>query len=297
MLDTFNLPGQEQVIKTFYANSTNWQTWEKPNSAKFVSIVCIGAGGSGSGGVAGSNTTARAGGSGGGSAGYSIGFFSAAALPDRLYVQVPNGGAGVTGTTGNAGGLAYVTVQPNTTAINILMQSGAAAPNGGGNQTGGAAGTAWAGSILSNLGFVSVFAGQIGAAGTASNATPNNVTPAGMTTGGAAGGGCSSNAQVSGGTIVGTGFLNSVNGGPSFTGATGGDGSSYMSTIPSNNSSTRLPMIFLGGSGGGSSASFGGGKGGNASYGCGGGGSGAAFTGLQNISGNGGDGLVIITAW
>lgn len=284
--------------------STDWQVWQKPANAKMVSIFCLGSGGGGGNGMNSTATTARRGGGGGGSGAFSHGTFAASQLPDVLYLQIAqggNGGAGLGGTNaGGAGALSYVCVQPNTTAINVLLASGTAAATGGrSGQDSGAGGTGstiWTGNILNNLGLATAQAGTNGGAGAISSSAVS-ITPSMIVCGGPSGGNTSTSTAFAGGNIVGSGFLNTISGGSSGAGSTaGGNGSDgYNPNIfsPSKNA----PVIFTAGSGGGASVSGQGGNGGAGAFGCGGAGGGAGFTNLSGAGGRGGDGLIIITCW
>ncbi len=157
MIDIFDIPNIASSNQIFYTKgSSDWQTWTKPANARFISILCIGGGGGGGAGQNGAGSTSRQGGGGGGASGVSYGFFNATQVPDILFVQPGPGGVGGTGgtspTSGSAGSLSYVSVQPNTTSINVIVQSGAAAAGGGTvGTTGGAAGiagTVWTGNPL-----------------------------------------------------------------------------------------------------------------------------------------------------
>ena len=102
---------------------------------------------------------------------------------------------------GVVGELSYVCVLPNTSAANVLLQSGAAAAgrgaggsNVGGVTAAGSAGTVWAAnSVFSTLGEITAIAGQAGGTG-GGNSVGANVTAALMLTGGAGGAGYSSGA-------------------------------------------------------------------------------------------------------
>jgi hypothetical protein len=303
----FNLTDYADTVQMFFGRgAADFQTWSKPANAKFVNIFCLGSGGGGGAGQGAGLSTARRGGGSGGAAGYSTGLFAATQLPDTLYIQVPIGGAGgiggVTNANGSAGGLSYVSVEPNTTAINLLMVSGAAAA-GGGNSGGaassagaaGAAGTIWAGGILNNLGLVTASAGQIGIAGITLTA-PTAVVIGNIVTSGGAGAGTNGATPLNGGNITGAGFINTITGGTGNASTAGSDGSGGLS-FDLNPNSNRFPVFFTGGAGGGSSNSAAGGNGGVGSYGCGGGGGGAGLTNLGGNGGAGGSGLIIITSW
>lgn len=294
------------VNTQIFTTKGDFQIWNKPSNAKFINIFCLGSGAGGGNGMTGTATTARRGGGGGGSGAYSIGSFIAALLPDMLYVFVGKGGAGgAAGTTannGSAGALSYISVQPNNTAINIVLQSGLAVPTAGNSGTNsgtaGTGGTAWTGSILNDLGLVTVSAGTNGGAG-AISVLATDITPANIVCGGPSGGNTSTAVAFKGGSIIGSGFLNTLDGGALGSGATaGGNGSDgYISNLI-NLANRSQPIFFTAGSGGGASVSGLGGDAGNSGFGCGGAGGGAGFTGLGGgKGGNGGDGLIIITAW
>lgn len=283
---------------------SDFQVWNKPTNAKFVSIFCLGSGGGGGGGMVGTATTARRGGGGGGSGAFSMGTFAVSQLPDTLFLSVGLGGIGGLGaaapTNGSAGALSYVSVRPDNTAINLLMVSGTIAATGGNSGgNGGNAGvgsTIWNGNILNALGLATATAGNNGGAGAISVAAAS-ITPTTIVCGGPSGGNTSTAVAFAGGNVVGSGFLNTVSGGALGSGATtGGDGSDgYLPNLSLTSKNT--PTFFTAGSGGGASVSGQGGNGGAGSYGCGGAGGGAGFTGLAGFGGKGGDGLIIITAW
>ena len=301
----FNLTDTSVNNQVFYTKgTTDFQLWTKPPNAKFVSIFCLGSGGGGGGGMTGTATSARRGGGGGGSGGYSFGTFAASQLPDTLYLLVGPGGSAGAGaaaaTNGGAGALSYVSVQPNNTAINLLLVSGTAAATGGNSGansgTAGVGSTIWNGNILNALGLATAAAGTNGGAGAISVAA-TSITPTKIVCGGPSGGNTSTSAAFAGGNVVGSGFLNTISGGALGSGATaGGDGSDGF--LPNLTSPSKVtPTFFTAGSGGGASVSGQGGNGGAGSYGCGGAGGGAGFTGLAGYGGKGGDGLIIITAW
>ena len=156
--------------------------------------------------------------------------------------------------------------------------------------------------MWAQMGQIAVFGGQIGGVGGSTFSVGESITIATIVSSGAGGGGESSNAtSYSGGSITGTmyGFRN-LNGGTNNVNTTLVNGNSgYFTNFPSHNSSSRSPMFFVGGSGGGATntSGYNGGRGGNGSYGCGGGGGGAAYQGTGGNGGNGGGGLVIISCW
>lgn len=305
MLDLFNLPNNSNNFnkQVFYSSSNASvldtsisQVWVKPRNVKFVNIFVLGSGGGGGGGVTGVAGSTRTGGGGGGSSSVANGLFQANLIPDILYIRVAKGGfGGAPGeSAGGDGDISYVSVTSNISDAHILLRSGDTAATGGrsgaGGGTAGAGGVAFAGSLFNNLGLVTVFNGQAGTAGTTSSVTNRAIS--GITTGGAGGAGTATANVSAGGSIIGAGFIPTISGG-TVSGGTGGNG--FTSGIPYNNLTTRTPMIFTGGAGGGSSNAIPGGNGGNASYGSGGGGGAGGTTG--GSGGRGGDGLVIITSW
>ena len=309
MLDIFNIPDTAIQNQVFYTKGTlDWQTWFKPNNARFVSILCIGAGGGGGAGGNGAGSTTRQGGGGGGAGGISYGFFPANQIPEILFVQPGAGGTGGVGGTspgsGSSGALSYVSCQPNTTNINVLLQSGLAGATGGNTgQIGGGQGvasTVWTGNPL-NI-FATATAGQNGSPGTTAG-TPGAITLTKIVTGGAGGAGYSAGVNT-GGSITGSAFVPTISGGGGNINANGVDGSGgYTSLTITPNSISRQPVFFTGGAGGGSSNNYTGGTGGNASFGCGGGGGGCGSTsgGVgangAGAGGKGGDGIIIITCY
>jgi hypothetical protein len=313
MIDYFNLTNTDINNQVFESVGLNtWQMWTKPRGIKFVNFIVIGGGAGGGGGVKGASGSNRAGGGGGGSSGITRAIFPANVIPDILYVLVGQGGlGGAAATTGTAGGLSYVSVNPTTTpTINILLASGAAgALPGTGAGAGGAAGTIFAqtAGLLSYLGTVNLIAGQAGATSTPPS-TVGSITIALPTTGGAAGGtGSNTNTGFAGGNITGAGFVPTIlgatpGGTPTPSSPAGNPNDGYTSK-PSGLVTMRNPMFFTGGSGGGGFPGGGGvigfgSKGGNGSYGSGGGGGGAGGNGgVGGAGGNGGNGLVLINCW
>ena len=280
-----------------FINEGTWQTWTKPRGAKFVNILCIGAGsGGGSGGVG--IGGARFGGGPGASGAVTRANFQASLLPDTLYVQCGTGGAGAPGSTtatGSIGGAAsssFVTVYPdNTNVAAILVRSGNVPATGG--EAG--VGTTASGSVaaetvataanmlLVNLGTFTSIAGQAVGGGSGFNTGILNIVTAG------ANGGQSSGA-ANGYSITAAGPIPQIQAGAGSTtqGGRGSDGIILYKPI----------LAFTGGAGGGSSntTNGNGGDGGNATYGSGGGGGGCGGTGGRSGNGgNGGDGIVIIS--
>lgn len=307
-MDVFNFPNTQNNQFIYFANggTTSWQTWIKPRNVKFVSIFAISGGGGGGGGEGRSAGNNLGGGGGGAASGVALGTFPANSLPDTLYIQVGLGGAGgIGGVAGNGGtavngGNSFVSIRPNTTTINVIIASNATTTQGG---TGGFFGAGGNGGIPATV-FSKTSTGFLGACGTITSTVGWNgvfggaaasgitIQVSGITTGGAGGGGnTAASVDNIGGNITGIGIVPTIMGGS--TGLTGDNG--YISMTPSINSSTRVPMFFTGGAGGGSRFDGVGGNGGNGGFGCGGGGAGSGLTG--GTGGNGGNGLVIITCW
>ena len=301
-MDVFNFPNTQNNNFVFYANgsTTSWQTWNKPKNVKFVSIFAISGGGGGGGGRTSSTVINAAGGGGGASSGTALGIFPANSLPDTIYIQVGLGGTGGPAqTSATSGGITYVSAQPNTTSINVIIAGSASVVAGGvGGQAGGTPGVAPSSfsktstGLLGACGTITATAGWGGAqGGTALSGTTIQIS--GVTTGGAGGGGnTAASVDNVGGNIAGIGIVPTITGGPipGFNGDMG-----YNSVLPFVSSSISVPMFFTGGAGGGSRFNGVGGNGGNGGFGCGGGGAGSGLTG--GTGGNGGNGLVVITCW
>lgn len=306
MIETFHILDISSTNQTFYYNgSTTWQVWQKPNNCNFVNFFLLGGGAGGQGGeigLGGAGGVTRDGGVGGGSSSITYVTYPAFALPDILFIQVGKGGDGGAGNTGTGnqgspGGLSYISFSPDTgyTAQNILIASGNAPA---GTTTCNVAGTAIVGSqvILSEIGFVSSYNGQAGAARGLSGGIAGSITVTGLPiTGGAGGAGTSSV-----GTLGTSGDINQflfsplISGGSSNQTLGGSPGRAGYSTRPSiYNLNYNFPLFFTGGSGGGSGDTSAGANGGNGSFGCGGGGGGAG-QGSAGTGGRGGDGLVMI---
>jgi len=291
--------------QTFYFAGTNaWQTWIKPPNCKWVNFFLVGGGAGGQGGQINAAST-RSGGNGGGSAAFAYITVPAFSLPNQLYLQVGGGGAGgVSGgsPTGGAGGLSYVCALPDSTSqYNILMKSGTLGAGTTLNQNAGTSIVA-ADILLSQIAFISAYAGQTGGLGGSSSAAATNVTPSGIPfTSGAGGAGCSSVGTLgTSASIVGILDFPTITGGAntavqSATASPGNSGYSTRENFVGPNFKT--PMFFTGGAGGGAaSQTLGiGGKGGDAMFGCGGGGGGAGGNSTAGIGGKGGDGFIMIT--
>jgi hypothetical protein len=277
---------------------------------------CVGGGGGGGGGFTRAAGAAGGGGGGGASSGASSALFFAHYLPDVLRVSVGAGGAGGAANNNGSAGIGSfiasgVGLTAGTANPNLILESNANQPGGGGAGATGAAGTAGTVPTISTqtrVGhwyFSSIFykfqVGLVGLAGgsqlgAAAGAITNQfiLNSTGPGTGG--GGIPTANTPVVGGAIS----LNGVFDGPDFAltpaasyilgGAiNGGNGIDGISRFK--------PFFTFGGTGGGSNntAAQTGGKGGKGGIGSGGGGGGAGITG--GAGGNGGDGLVIIISW
>lgn len=284
----------------YYTGDFTWQIWQKPPNCKFINFFLIGGGAGGGGGEVNAGST-RNGGGGGGSAAIAYYTMPSFAIPDILYVLVASGGTGGAsgGGRGGQGTLSYISTQPDNTLnqYNVIMKSGSANAGASTTATAGASITA-SDIILTEIGFVSGYAGQTGGGvGVSSGAAPN-ITPFGLpTTAGAGGSGVSSVGTLgTSGSILPILDFPRISGGTSAssTGATAGqNGFSTRSNFVGPN--FKHPMFFTGGAGGGASHTGIGGNGGNGTFGCGGGGGGAGQT-IGGTGGRGGDGLVIITA-
>ena len=305
MLDVFNINDNSLTNQVFYHNGVNaWQVWHKPPNCNFINFYLLGGGAGGQGGFTGGTGTVRNGGTGGGSAAVAYITVPAFAIPNMLYVLVASGGTGglPNGGAGSRGGLSYISTQPDNTLspLNILMVNGSAAAGVTTSATAGAVITA-NNIVLAEIGFTSAYAGQTGGAGGAGSTAAVNITPNGLpTTAGAGGSGIAVSVLGRGGSIVGILDFPTISGSVgNLTGASlnGNDGYSTRENFVGPN--FKHPMFFTGGAGGGATNTGTSSAGGNGSFGCGGGGGGAGATGITHLNskgGNGGAGLVIITA-
>lgn len=294
----FPIETRDENIKCFYnispINSMRFQTWTKKRGVKFYTFICVGAGAAGGNGFSGAAATARGGGGGGGSGAISRLRIPAALLPDTLYLYPGKGGKQGGTTIGEISGV-FLSSRVNAMNVpaNFLLRSGAANAVAGGNGTAAAAGALGsagtientAGCIFSAWGLFTTIAGSPGIiGGVHTGAAGGAVTYFSIPlTGGAGGAGCGvSTTQYVGGFItVATGYLV-----PSLAGGIAGGGRG------TDGVKIRYPLMFLGGTGGGSANAIAGGNGGDGDIGCGGGGGGAGTTG--GTGGKGGDGLIIV---
>lgn len=276
----YDIPAIDQSIAVYNTGcgTNEWRSWIAPPNHSMCFILCFGGAGSGGGGQI---AAGGAGGSGGGSGALARGLFTLNSIGRRLYVQVGQGGnSPAAAGAGNAGTRSFVSLQPNTTAANLILTSGAANAGGGAASGGtvGAAGTVAAATtaILSNLGLNTFIAGVAGSLGNATDGANLTALASVPVTGGAGGGGQSGSGA--GGNIVAAGLIPAI---------------SRNSLNGEGNAGYRLQTPFLqtGGAGAGGGGAAIGGEGGVSSGGGGGaGGSGGA-------GGRGGDGLVIIISW
>ena len=295
MLDTFNIPNNQDNISIFYANGSTWQTWKKPRNCSHVFMIAIGSGGGGGGGIIGvaggqSNVT------GGGGGGVTRAMFSANLLPDLLYVQVGLGGLGATtqGGTGGAGNKSYVSLTPTVTINNLVIVSGAIAATGGQSGAISNLGETVAVNTSANILPLSNYTSTLGMSATQGfqTAQPTDLSPLTSqitTSGGAGAPGAAGVSAFNGAGWSATTFSPKINGGigSQFTGGTGDNGITIWK-----------PFFSVGGAGGGSGydATLGtGGNGGNGGIGSGGGAGGNGVLKFGN-GGNGGDGIVFIIA-
>lgn len=301
MLDFTHIPsGSRADIQTYYGNLTATtqpltQTWVKPRGVSMVHIFMLGCGGNGVAGVIGATA---AGGAGGGGGSQSSWIGSAASLPDILFV---GGGLKGAGTALNS----VVAIAPYGATYNsaplasdiILIAPGAI----GNAVTAGAIGTV-AAALLSGLGVATFLAGLAGGAAGAVTPTAGGAAAASTTgnlsQGGGGGGGMSAAATTAGGACTSTypRFApNSAGGLAGTSGVPGGRGSNGL-WLPQ-----RL-RVSTGGGGGGSgfptATVSAGGPGGAGGPGSGGGGGGGGVTGQTAApAGQGGQSIIIITAW
>ena len=306
MLDTFFLPtktGDSDVqIFTIPSTVTNtqWHTWQKPRGKTMAFMLCVGGGGGGGGGFAGAAASARGGGGGGAGSGVGRLTIPVMFLPDILYIQVGAGGLGNPGTTSGAAGsgiLSWISVYPSVTVNNILLNSSAAAPTGGGTGTATAAGAVSVGGTipvitaapLAGLGQYMGVAGQAGTIGGTITGPGGNLTLPTTSLhclGGTGGGGITGTAQAGGAvTAVAATLVSEVRPAQAAAGIAGSGG--YP--VPG------MRFVF-GGMGGGSVDATPGMSGGNGIYGSGGGGGGGGTT-PGGRGGDGGEGYVVIICW
>ena len=180
MLDLSHIPNSQQDVQIFYSNGiTNaWQTWNKPRKCNYVWIMCIGGGGGGAGGQTTVGGVSAA--TGGASGAVSRALYNAQQLPDSLYVQVGQGGAGGNASVnGSAGNRSWVALQPAVVAQNLVQGSGTSAGAGAGSTVGSSA-TGETAITQTTVNFITL-SNFIGTAGVGNGAQgsvqPTNITP------------------------------------------------------------------------------------------------------------------------
>jgi hypothetical protein len=268
---------------------TSSGTWDKPDGAKLIDVICIGGGGGGGSGRMGASGSTRASASGGGGGGYSRALLSASAVGSSETITVGTGGTGgaavtTNSTNGNAGS------DGGDSSFGAHLRA-AGGRGGGGSSTATQAAVAGGQGLLSDG----------GASGGGGSGTPGAQSKFGGGGGGAGGGVNSSNANNAGGT---GGAGPSMRGTP-LSGGTAGAGSTTGGTDGgAGGSGAVLWQAGSGGGGGGSSSGsdpshFGGqgGDGGNYGGGGGAGGSSTNGSGGSKRGGNGGDGVVVVVTY
>src|SRR5574343_468794 len=94
-MPNFNKSNEGSDVQIF--TTTGAGTWTKPSWAKFVKVVCIGAGGGGGGGGSAAAAAIKMGGAGGGGGARSEAIFSASDLGTTEAISVGTGGTAGTG--------------------------------------------------------------------------------------------------------------------------------------------------------------------------------------------------------
>ena len=263
-LEHFGLNRKTNARVSFYKGSTgNFETWKRLPEESMAFMIAIGGGGGGAGGSTAAAGVVRSGGGGGGSGAIARLLVPLVFLPDTLYIQAGRGGApgaaATTGGNGSAGERSYISIAQNTTAANIVLQSGNAAATGGtGASTAGSAAAGVAETISTvalslwgNVGISTFIAGKIGAIGGVVGGgagAANTILTASIMNGGAGGGTTpAANTNFSGGAQTGAGIF------PTIAGATAGldpiNGSGGYEMI--------APILGYGGVGGGTSGASG----------------------------------------
>jgi len=291
-----------QEFNALSTGTTQFSTWRKPRGKTMAYMLVIGSGGGGGAGFTGATGTVRGGGGGGGSSGWATCLVPLMLLPDTLYLLIPTGGVGgkTSGSGGAAGARGYISIAANTTAANIVLQSGSAAATGG--AAGSAAGSAAAGvagtistdvqNLWANLGITKFQSGKIGSIGgvVGGGAGASNTILSSHRLCGGAGGGTTpaANTNFAGGAQTGAGLF------PTIAGGTAGGNPGNGNGVPL---SYWRPFFSYGGVGGGTGGGAGevGGAGSNGGIGSGGGGGGGGVT--FGPGGDGGPGYGLIICW
>lgn len=295
----FNLPEPLDVV--IFENTNQWSL---PPKARMVYWWGCGGGGGGGGGCSGAQDTTRGGGGGGSASSIGWGFYPSPLFPEKLYIEIPDGGiGGGPDQDGTGGGTLFVADSAPATPIGGSTYQNVIINVVGGGR--GFLGTTTAGGAASNSGSANLTNGldisflAIGGTGLTGggfgNGSGTTITSGTLVSPGAGGAGCPVpfNAQ-SGGTL----FVNEAQ-----STYSGGTGNITLNGNPGVNGQTlwleKQPFAALmrswGGTGGGNSNTGTGGRGGDGGYGSGGGGGGAGVVG--GSGGNGGPGILIIAYW
>ncbi len=293
-------------VQVFYFRGSGIrQFWYAPPGISMVQINCLGGGGGGGGGFSAAAGNTRGGGGAGPGSTWASTLIPKVLLPDKLAIQIGQGGTGgdpATIATNNATGSAVYSAKtnPGTTVGTIVEIATSPGPGNAGTAAGGGATRAAPGATTiddyQSMGVARTLSGTTGIAGGAHTGAVGGsftILAARISHQGASGAGVGADdVGFEGGGMVGSSYIPSIAGGAA-GGGHGSDGIASWGTLFDSNGS--FPMYFTGGLGGGSNGTGVGGNGGNGSYGCGGGGGGGGTTGGRG--GNGGNGLVIIWCW
>lgn len=292
----FNLPEPLDVV--IFENTNQWSL---PPRARMVYWWGCGGGGGGGGGCSGAQDTTRGGGGGGSAANIGWGFYPSPLFPDRLYIEIPDGGTGggpdQDGTSGGTLFAADCASPPGGTYQNtIISVAGGGRGFLGTTTAGGTASNTGSGNNTNGLDISNSASGTTGGTGGSfGNGTNYTITNGTLITQGGGGAGCPVPFSAStGGTL----FVNEAQ-----STYSGGTGNTTTNGNPGVNGQTlwleKQPFAALmrswGGTGGGNSNTATGGRGGDGGYGSGGGGGGAGLVG--GSGGNGGPGILIIAYW
>jgi hypothetical protein len=297
--------GQPTEVQIFESDST----WTKPNGAKMVEVICIGAGGGGGGGY--HDTGTAYGGCGGGGGAFNKNIFHPDSLGATETVTVGVGGTGGVGDT--SGNPTSSATDGTASSFGSHIQAGGGGKGGNGRDDtdgkGGGGGGILTSAIADAAGSPAATADTQAIAEQAASGDDNS-TPSTIYGGaaggeeredggssiyggcGGAGGGYASVTASDGGEGGSNNTLTIGGGGVAGTtpGGDGGDGDTYAVTGK---------FVGTGGGGGGGTNrtdAVEAGDGGNGGTGCGGGGGGASADATYKAGdgGDGGDGLVVV---
>lgn len=280
-------------------NDSNFDTWLKPQGAKFIWMFVLGAGGGGGNGAATATGSTGGGGGAGGGGGWMILQVPAMFIPDYLRMGVGSGGSGRTLTNAtqtlvifpddNTGTTHWITVQQGSNGTNGVAGGAGGGGLGGGFATPG--GPMTKALFRVNLGLATGGNGGFTTQGLA----PTN--PADTVGGGSGGGGKPVSNIASGSTALVPQWgrystMAPTVGNAAGPGDTGGSGYNVWS-----NECRDILLFSMGGMGGGSATLGGvGGDGGAGGQGSGGGGGGAGVT-AGGFGGDGGGGMIVIATF